>query len=262
MNNNLLNIVKRITAQYGESILGDSARLKPLFADLAKDEPKPLRIAFGRCIEAGAYNVFKTAPNTADRITRKTTLAQNLRNQHSIDPLLSGEALDILEAALYGTASSAQQPQYTQPPQQPASAPQSTTKKKNSGVIVDAIGGAFIGAIFGYKFGAFLGIAGVAGILLGTVVGIVAGVILGAIWRAIGETIFGAVIKGSFYGIIVGAFLSVALFLGGVDSGTAYSDAARLGIAALGGLCGAVLGAVIGVAYWLFRNRQKKQGSL
>ena len=133
MNTNLLNIVKQITVQNGESILGDPARLKPLFANLAKNEPKPLRIAFGRCIEAGAYNALKTAPNAAGRIARKTTLAQNLRNQHGIDPLLCGEALDILEAALFGTASAAtlpvplsmpapaqfQQAQY-QPPSQPS----------------------------------------------------------------------------------------------------------------------------------------------
>ena len=119
MNNNLLNIVKRITAQYGESILGDSARLKPFFSDLAKDEPKPLRMAFGRCVEAGAYHALKTASNAADRIAHKTAIAERVRDEHGIDPLLCGEALDILEAVLFGTASSAQQPQYQQPQYQP-----------------------------------------------------------------------------------------------------------------------------------------------
>jgi tetratricopeptide (TPR) repeat protein len=105
MNTNLLHIVKQIIAQNGENILADAARLKPLFADLAKNEPKPLRIAFGRCVEAGAYTALKTASGAAERASRKAAIAQNLRNQHGVDPALCGEALDILEAALFGTAS-------------------------------------------------------------------------------------------------------------------------------------------------------------
>jgi TM2 domain-containing membrane protein YozV len=43
-------------------------------------------------------------------------IAQNLRNRHGVDPALSIEALDILEAALFGTAS---MPQYQQTQYQP-----------------------------------------------------------------------------------------------------------------------------------------------
>ena len=169
MNTNLLNIVKQIIAANGEGILGDPERLKSLFSDLAKDEPKPLRVAFGRCIQNGAYIALKTAPNAADRIARKTALAQNLRNQHGIDPLLCGEALDILEAALFGTASStqrpaqqqqqAQQPQYQQPAQwntPPASGTSASGafnallkgKISRKSLIVGAAAGA--GAFFGH----------------------------------------------------------------------------------------------------------------
>jgi hypothetical protein len=63
MNTNLLNIVKQITAEHGEAALADPQRVKAFFGDLAKDEPKPLRLAFGRCIEAGAYAALKTAPD-------------------------------------------------------------------------------------------------------------------------------------------------------------------------------------------------------
>ncbi|GHV84613.1 hypothetical protein AGMMS50230_02210 [Spirochaetia bacterium] len=85
MNTNLLTIVKQIIAMNGEGILADPQRLKAFFSDLAKDEPKPLRIAFGRCIENGAYDALKTAPDVAERASRKA---------------LSAEALDILEAAI------------------------------------------------------------------------------------------------------------------------------------------------------------------
>jgi hypothetical protein len=100
MNTNLLAIVKQIIAEYGEGILADPRRLKAFFSDLAKDEPKPLRIAFGRCIEAGAYNALKTALDTADRTERKVAIAQRLRDEYGLDITLCGEALDILEVAL------------------------------------------------------------------------------------------------------------------------------------------------------------------
>ena len=114
MNTNLLHIVKQIIAANGEGILGDPARLKSLFSDLAKDEPKPLRMAFGRGLEAGAYTALKTAPDAAERALRKATIAQRLWDEHGLDPALCAEALDILEAALYGSAQAA----YTPPPHQ------------------------------------------------------------------------------------------------------------------------------------------------
>jgi hypothetical protein len=113
MNTNLLNIVKRIIAEQGEGILGDPQRLKSFFSDLAKEEPKPLRIAFGRCVEAGAYAALKTAPDAAGRAERKMKIAQRLRDDQGIDIKLCTEALDILETALYGTARS--QAAYQQP---------------------------------------------------------------------------------------------------------------------------------------------------
>jgi formylglycine-generating enzyme required for sulfatase activity len=144
MNTNLLHIVKQITARYGEAVLADPARLKAFFGDLAKDEPKPLRLAFGRCIEEGAYNALKTAPDAAERAERKAAIAQRLRDEHGLDMALCGEALDVLEAALYGVQSTAppskppiQQPQYTPPyaSPQPSTTPAAAntipkTKKK------------------------------------------------------------------------------------------------------------------------------------
>jgi WD40 repeat protein len=109
MNNNLLFIVRRIIADNGEGILGDPARLKALFSDLAKDEPKPLRIACGRGLEAGAYMALTTAPDAAERISRKAAIAQRVRDDQGLDMSLCAEALDILESAIFGTVSSAGQ---------------------------------------------------------------------------------------------------------------------------------------------------------
>jgi hypothetical protein len=101
MNTNLLTIVKQIAAEYGEGILADPQRLKAFFGDLAKDEPKPLRIAFGRCVEAGAYTALKAAPDVDDRTDRKAAIVQRLRDEHGLDPALCTEALDILDAVLF-----------------------------------------------------------------------------------------------------------------------------------------------------------------
>jgi hypothetical protein len=128
MNSTFLTIVKQITAQQGEAILADPQRLKGFIHDFAKDEPLPLRRAFGRAVEEGAYNALKSAPSAAERASRKAAIAQNLRGTHGLDPALSAEALDILEAALFGTVSAAVPPyqQHQIPPAPPyhTSAPQ------------------------------------------------------------------------------------------------------------------------------------------
>jgi hypothetical protein len=115
MNTNLLSVVRQIIADNGEAIFNEPARLKALFGDLAKDEPKPLRLAFGRCVEAGAYTALKTAADQAERVSRKTAIAQRVLDEHGLDVTLCGEALDILETALFGTVSEAQ-PRYTPSP--------------------------------------------------------------------------------------------------------------------------------------------------
>ncbi|GMO66153.1 MAG: hypothetical protein Ta2A_14220 [Treponemataceae bacterium] len=116
MNTNLLTIVRQIVATHGESILENPQRLKSFFSDLAKNEPKPLRVAFGRCIEAGAYAALKNAPDAGERASRKASIAQRLRDDMGLDAALCAEALDVLEAALFGGVSSppAASPEYRQ----------------------------------------------------------------------------------------------------------------------------------------------------
>jgi hypothetical protein len=102
MNTNFLATLKRVIAEHGESILADPRRLKSLIRDYAQDESKEERQAFGRCIEQGAYAALKTAPDAAARASRKAALARQVHDSAGLDITLCAEALDILEAALYG----------------------------------------------------------------------------------------------------------------------------------------------------------------
>jgi len=115
MNTNLLNIVKQIIAEKGEDILADPQKLKPLFSDYAKDEPKAERAAFGRCLEMGSYQELKNTSSAAEMRKKKAALADQLNAKHGIDKALCTDALDLLEAVI----SRQEQP--------PASPPQSST---------------------------------------------------------------------------------------------------------------------------------------
>jgi len=101
MNTNLLNIVKQITAKYGEGILADPARLKPLFADYAKNEAKEERVAFGRCIEAGAYLELKKTRTADERRQVKASLANKVHTKKGIGLAQCNDALNLLEAVLF-----------------------------------------------------------------------------------------------------------------------------------------------------------------
>jgi hypothetical protein len=103
MNTNFLTIIKKIVAEQGEAILADPQRLKGWISDYAKDEPKAERLAFGRCIEYGAYTELKNTP-APGRAAVKNRLAQRLHGGEGLDPALCAGALDLLEAALFGEA--------------------------------------------------------------------------------------------------------------------------------------------------------------
>jgi TM2 domain-containing membrane protein YozV len=122
MNTNFVNIIKRIIAEQGEAILANPAQLKGFVADYAAAESKPERLAFGRCIEYGAYTELKNAPDAAARKLVKTAVAQKVLANTGLDIFICNGALDALEAALFGSASS---PTAYQPPQYQPSPPAS-----------------------------------------------------------------------------------------------------------------------------------------
>jgi hypothetical protein len=116
MNMNLLSIVNKITAQYGEDILDDSRRLKALFSDLAKDEPKLLRRAFGKCVESGFYRILKNTATAKERREVIESLARRLRDEEGLDIALCAEALEVLAAAIFGEGQIAPPSAYSPPP--------------------------------------------------------------------------------------------------------------------------------------------------
>jgi hypothetical protein len=101
MNTNFLAIIKKIVSEQGEAILADPQRLKGWISDYAKDEPKAERLAFGRCIEYGAYGELKNTP-AESRTAAKNRLAQKLHSEEGLDTAICTGALDLLEAALFG----------------------------------------------------------------------------------------------------------------------------------------------------------------
>jgi hypothetical protein len=102
MNTNLVDIIKRIIAEQGEDILANSHRMKGYVNDYASRESKVERLAFGRCIEYGAYMELKNAPNADARIAVKAAVAQRVHSNEGLDLALCQEALDTLEAAMFG----------------------------------------------------------------------------------------------------------------------------------------------------------------
>jgi hypothetical protein len=103
MNANLLKILTKIIASHGENILSDPLRLKAVFSDLAKNEHKEDRVAFGRCIEMGFYNEFKRTQTEDERRSLKMTLANQLQAKTGIDKPHCNDALDLLEAAVFNS---------------------------------------------------------------------------------------------------------------------------------------------------------------
>jgi len=101
MNNNLFRILKKIIADQGENILSDPQRLKAIFSDLAKNEPKEDRVAFGRCIEMGFYNEFKKTSSEDERRRLKIQLANQLQAKTGIDKPYCNDALDLLETVIF-----------------------------------------------------------------------------------------------------------------------------------------------------------------
>jgi len=118
MNTNMLNIVNRIVAEQGEGILTDAKRLFPYFSDYAKNENKEERVAFGRCIEMGAYQELKKTRAPDERQRVKATLATQMNAKTGVARPRCVDALDLLEAVLFKPARQPSPPQPQYPPQQ------------------------------------------------------------------------------------------------------------------------------------------------
>jgi hypothetical protein len=78
-------------------------RLKVFVSKYAKNEPKEIRLAFGRCIEQGYYRALKQTNAPEERQQMKPKIAQQMHSISKLELSLCSEAVDILEAVLYGT---------------------------------------------------------------------------------------------------------------------------------------------------------------
>jgi hypothetical protein len=101
MNASLLNIVKSIVAEQGEGVLSEPRRISAFFSDLAKDEPKPQKNAFVKCLEHGFAQILKNAFEQ-DRPLCKQELAQRLHDEEGLDPALCADTLELLATVLFG----------------------------------------------------------------------------------------------------------------------------------------------------------------
>jgi hypothetical protein len=100
MNTNLFAIVKQIVAEQGEDILSEPRRVTAFFADLAKDEPKPQKYAFVKCLEYKSAQLLKNAAEP-DREACKQQLAQKLHDEEGLDLELCKESLELLTKVLF-----------------------------------------------------------------------------------------------------------------------------------------------------------------
>ena len=101
MNTNLLAIVKQIIAEQGEDILDSPQRLKAFFSDLARDEPKPHKNAFIKCVEMKFPQILKNASVT-ERGECKKVLAKRLHEEEALILELCEETVELLAAVLFG----------------------------------------------------------------------------------------------------------------------------------------------------------------
>jgi hypothetical protein len=102
VNTAFVTVIKRIIAEQGEAILGNPSRLKLFIHTSAQSIPAELRLAFGRCIEQGYCRVLKQATTADERARIKPQIAQQMHNINKLDEAICTEAVDILEAVLYG----------------------------------------------------------------------------------------------------------------------------------------------------------------
>jgi hypothetical protein len=108
MNTAFLTIIKHVITEQGESILGDPARLKPFIKDYGQNVPQDERRAFGRCIEAGAYTGLKNTRTREERRQVKGAFLPHIQTASGLPAGQCKDALDVLEAALFGIPAAVQ----------------------------------------------------------------------------------------------------------------------------------------------------------
>lgn len=95
MNTNLIGIIKDIVDKNGEDVLYEHRRMYSFLADFAKNEPKPLKNVFIKCLENGYVKILKNADKT-ELVHCKQRLAKKLSDEEGFDIILCNDALELL----------------------------------------------------------------------------------------------------------------------------------------------------------------------
>ena len=101
MNANLLDIVKEIVSEKGDSVLSEPKCVSAFLADLAREVPKPQKNALIKSLEHRFAETLEKAPES-ERDNCKQQLAQKLYDEEGLDLGLCRETLDLLAAVLFG----------------------------------------------------------------------------------------------------------------------------------------------------------------
>jgi len=95
MSTKLYMVIKGIVDKNGEEVLHDPRRMKSFLADLAKDEPKPIKNSFLKCLENGYVNILKNADET-EIVQLEQRLVKKLNNDEGFDISLCEETVKLL----------------------------------------------------------------------------------------------------------------------------------------------------------------------
>jgi len=101
VNIDLLNVVKQIVAERGETILSEPGMVKALLLDLVRDVPKSQRNALIKCLEYKFVQTLRNV-NKAERANCKQRLAEKLHKEEGLDVGLCGDTVELLARVLFG----------------------------------------------------------------------------------------------------------------------------------------------------------------
>ena len=101
MNADLLNILKQIVAERGDTALSEPKIVSAFFSDLARDVPKPQRNALIKCLEHNFAQALRNV-GKAERTNCKQKLAEKLHNEEGLDIVLCGNTIELLATVLFG----------------------------------------------------------------------------------------------------------------------------------------------------------------
>jgi len=101
MNTSLLNTIKGIVAENGETVLSDPRRVSAFLADLARNEPKPQKTVLVKCLEQGFAQVLRNA-SESKRDDCRQFLSRRMHEEEGLDLGLCAETVELLATVLFG----------------------------------------------------------------------------------------------------------------------------------------------------------------